>query len=64
MKRAALVVGPAGVGKSTLLGMFDNVCRAHGPEPWYCRRVSLNAYEPAPVFLNGCSKRPFGVLLA
>ncbi|MCB9857762.1 MAG: hypothetical protein H6818_18925 [Phycisphaerales bacterium] len=31
MKRASLVVGPAGMGKSTLLRMFDNMCRAHNP---------------------------------
>lgn len=53
IKRAALVVGPACMGKSALLGMFDNVGRAHRSEPWYCQRVSLNAIESLP---PGCMR--------
>ncbi len=49
--RAALLIGPAGMGKSALLGKFEQLCIARRPKDWYVQRVLLNANESPSSFL-------------
>ncbi|MFH1748434.1 MAG: ATP-binding protein, partial [Planctomycetota bacterium] len=51
-RRAALLIGPAGMGKSALLLRFEDLCINHKPERWYVQRVSLNANETPSAFLE------------
>jgi tetratricopeptide (TPR) repeat protein len=51
-RRAALVVGPAGMGKTALLIRFERICRER-PEPrWFMQRLLLNANEAPAAFFE------------
>lgn len=50
--RAALLVGPAGMGKSALINRFAGLCLEHEPERWHVHRTELNANEPPSAFLE------------
>lgn len=37
--RAALLIGPAGMGKTALLSACESLCLAHSPERWYVQLI-------------------------
>ncbi len=52
LRRAALVIGSAGMGKSALLEKFADLCRNRAPETWHVQLARLNSNESASSFLE------------
>lgn len=51
-KRAALLVGSRGIGKSALLQRFERLCIDHAPATWYVQHLIVNANETPSAFLD------------
>jgi hypothetical protein len=51
-RRAALLIGAAGSGKSALITRFEDICLEHVPDTWYVQRAELNANETPSAFLE------------
>lgn len=61
--RASLVIGSAGIGKSTLLRKFQEICQAHNPaEPWYAQLVAMNVNESPSALLERILIEAYSIL--
>ena len=50
--RAALLIGPAGIGKTAVLRHFESHCRNHHTPAWYVQRFDLTERDSADQFIE------------